>query len=93
MTNLMTRIGWDARIALREGKGKLEEAARDRINTEIEEMIGYMLFVDEAQLKEPVKASRRSRKRSPRAGRAIPLAGHCGTLICRSGCSATRCPT
>ena len=22
MTNLMTRIGWDARIALREGKGK-----------------------------------------------------------------------
>ncbi|MGP0071190.1 MAG: hypothetical protein ACLPWF_04565 [Bryobacteraceae bacterium] len=55
MINLMTRIGWDARIALREGKGKLEDAARDRINTEIEEMVGYMLFVDEAQLKEPVK--------------------------------------
>src|SRR5579862_5321871 len=55
MTNLMTRIGWDARIALREGKGALDPAARQRINTEIEEMVGYMLFVDEEPLKEPVK--------------------------------------
>ncbi len=55
MTNLMTRIGWDARIALREGKGTLDPAARERINTEIEEMIGYMLFVDEEPLKEPVQ--------------------------------------
>jgi hypothetical protein len=55
MNNLMTRIGWDARIGLREGNGKLDDAARDRINAEIEEMVGYMLFVDEAQLKEPVK--------------------------------------
>jgi len=55
MNNLMTRIGWDARIALREGKGTLDPAARDRINPEIEEMIGYMLFVDEEPLKQPVK--------------------------------------
>jgi len=48
MTNLMTRIGWDARIALREG------TARDRVNSEIEEMLGYMLFVDEEPLKQPV---------------------------------------
>jgi hypothetical protein len=48
MTNLMTRIGWDARIAQREG------AARDRVNSEIEEMLGYMLFVDEEPLKQPV---------------------------------------
>jgi hypothetical protein len=54
MTNLMTRIGWDARIALREGQGKLEGAGRDRVNSEIEEMLGYMLFVDEEPLKEPV---------------------------------------
>src|SRR5580658_5524388 len=54
MTNLMTRIGWDARIALREGQGKLDDAARNRINGEIEEMVGYMLFVDEEPLKEPV---------------------------------------
>jgi hypothetical protein len=55
MNNLMTRIGWDARIALRDGKGTLVPAARERINTEIEEMVGYMLFVDEAPLKEPVQ--------------------------------------
>lgn len=55
MNNLMTRIGWDARIALREGKGKLDAAARDRLNTEIEEMVGYMLFVDEEPIKEPIK--------------------------------------
>jgi hypothetical protein len=55
MSNLMTRIGWDARIALREGKGTLDPAARDRINPEIEEMVGYMLFVDEEPLKQPVK--------------------------------------
>jgi hypothetical protein len=55
MSNLMTRIGWDARIALREGKGKVDDAARDRIDREIEEMVGYMLFVDEEPLKAPVK--------------------------------------
>src|SRR5580658_8568899 len=55
MINLMTRIGWDARIALREGKGTLDQAARGHINPEIEEMVGYMLFVDEEPLKEPVK--------------------------------------
>ncbi len=55
MNNLMTRIGWDARIALREGKGALDPAARQRINTEIEEMIGYMLFADEEPLKQPVQ--------------------------------------
>src|ERR1700733_1756900 len=54
MNNLMTRIGWDARIALREGNGTPSPAARDRINTEIEEMLGYMLFVDEEPLKQPV---------------------------------------
>jgi hypothetical protein len=55
MNNLMTRIGWDARMALREGKGKLSDEARDRINGETDQMIGYMLFTDEEPLKEPVK--------------------------------------
>jgi hypothetical protein len=54
MTNLMTRIGWDTRIALREGKGKLDAAARDRINSEIDQMVAYMLFIDAEDLKEPV---------------------------------------
>lgn len=54
MTNLMTRVGWDARIALREGKGTLDEAANQKVNPEIDEMVGYMLFVDEEPLKQPV---------------------------------------
>ncbi|MCU1337285.1 MAG: hypothetical protein JWO19_2866 [Bryobacterales bacterium] len=45
MTNLMIRIGWDARIGV----------APDRLNTEIEEMLKYMLFADEEPLREPVK--------------------------------------
>ena len=43
------------RIALREGQGNLGETARDRINGEIEELVGYMLFADEEPLKAPVK--------------------------------------
>src|ERR1700722_16071747 len=54
MTNLMTRIGGDARIGLHEGNGKLNTAPDDRINPEIQEMVGYMLFADEEPLKQPV---------------------------------------
>src|ERR1700733_9313131 len=68
MNNLMTRIGWDARIALREGKGTLDPAARDRINPEIEEMLGYMLFVDEAPLKQPVAGVSTFSKTFPERG-------------------------
>lgn len=46
MTNLITRIGWDARIAEHDG-GKL-------MNSEIEELLSYMLFVDEVPLRAPV---------------------------------------
>ena len=45
MTNLMIRIGWDARMGM----------AADKLNPEIEEMLKYMLFVDEEPLKAPVK--------------------------------------
>lgn len=45
MTNLMTRIGWDARIAERDEK---------QMDSEIEELVKYMLFADEAPLKAPV---------------------------------------
>ena len=93
MTNLMTRIGWDARIALREGKGTVDEAARDRINTEIEEMIGYMLFVDEEPLKEPVKGVSTFTQTFAERGPRTPKAGRCGISIFRSACSGIRCPT
>ena len=44
MTNLIVRIGWDARINPHDPK----------LNGEIEEMLGYMLFTEEPPLKEPV---------------------------------------
>jgi hypothetical protein len=77
MNNLMTRIGWDARIALREGKGTMAAADRDRINTEIEEMVGYMLFADEEPLKQPVKGvstfTKTFAERGPRDGKGRSL--------------------
>lgn len=54
MTNLIIRIGWDTRIALREGKGKLDDAARQHLNPEIEDLVSYLLFTDETPIKEPI---------------------------------------
>jgi len=54
MTNLITRIGWDTRIAV--GQGKLKEA-EPKLNEAIEDMVGYMLFVDEAPLSGAVKGA------------------------------------
>jgi hypothetical protein len=68
MVNLMTRIGWDARIALREGKGKLDDAASQKLAPEIEEMVGYMLFSDEEPLKSPVKGVSSFTKTFPERG-------------------------
>lgn len=45
MTNLMIRIGWDARVAEIDGK---------QLNAEIDELTAYMLFGDEDLLQEPV---------------------------------------
>ena len=53
MTNLLTRIAWDTRIAQHDGK--LDDAAtRTELNSEIEELVAYMLFADEAPIKAPV---------------------------------------
>jgi len=66
MTNLMVRIGWDTRIAL--GEGKLDDAARDRINGEIEDMVTYMLFADETRLYEPIQGVSTFTKTFPERG-------------------------
>jgi hypothetical protein len=49
MTNLLTRIGWDARIALHDNKWDAQV-----MDSEIEDLVTYMVFADEAPLKEPV---------------------------------------
>jgi hypothetical protein len=53
MTNLLTRIGWDARIARQEGKA--DAATNQQLDSEIEEMVSYMLFAEAEPLRAPVK--------------------------------------
>ena len=58
MTNLMIRIGWDARIALHDHKlrdQKTDTAAQALIDSEIGQIVTYMLFADEEPLAAPVK--------------------------------------
>ncbi len=65
MTNLLIRIGWDARIAQHDGK---LDAARAQLNAEIDELAGYMLFGDEAPLREPVAGVSTFSKTFPQRG-------------------------
>jgi hypothetical protein len=46
MTNLMIRVGWEARIA--------DPAAKAQFETDLESLVTYMLFADEATLRGPV---------------------------------------
>lgn len=54
MTNLIVRLGWDTRIA--EADGKMEES-RAKLDDAIDDMLGYMLFVDAAPLHGPIKGA------------------------------------
>jgi len=63
MTNLITRIGWDTRIAQHDGK--LDQA---RLNGEVEEMVTYMLFADERQIREPIAGVSTFTKTFPERG-------------------------
>jgi hypothetical protein len=48
MTDLIIRTAWDARVAERTGE-------RDRIDGDVEAMVAYMLFADEAKIYEPIQ--------------------------------------
>ena len=54
MTNLINRVGWETRIAQQDGKLD-DAAARARIDSDIEALVTYMLFADEATLYDPVQ--------------------------------------
>ena len=51
MTNLITRTGWEARLAA----SSRSKDARARVNEAARDLVDYMLFVDEAPLAGPVK--------------------------------------
>jgi hypothetical protein len=65
MTDLIVRVGWDTRIAMADGK--LEEA-RPQLDAAIDDMVGYMLFADEAPLNGPVKGDSTFTKTFPERG-------------------------
>lgn len=65
MTDLIVRIAWDTRIAMADGK--LEEA-RPKLDAAIDDMVGYMLFADEATLTGPVKGDSTFAKTFPERG-------------------------
>ena len=52
MTNLMTRLGWETRVAIQDGK--LEES-RSRLEALVDQMTTYMLFADEASIGQGIK--------------------------------------
>jgi hypothetical protein len=51
MINLMIRAGWEARIAESSPK---EQSAKAQFETDLESLVTYMLFADEATLRGPV---------------------------------------
>lgn len=65
MTNLITRVGWETRMALsdqkalnqalKEPEDQIGDSARRRIDNVAETLLKYMLFSDEALLDAPVK--------------------------------------
>jgi hypothetical protein len=56
--NLMTRLGWEARMGVQEG----------RIENEANVLVEYMLFTQEAPLKEPVEGISTFRETFPKRG-------------------------
>ena len=67
MTNLITRVGYETAMALRDQANfnqayrqradEMSESTRHRIDSAVEEMLQYMLFVDEAKLEAPIKGT------------------------------------
>jgi hypothetical protein len=52
VTNLLTRLGWETRIAAYEGK--LETFRKDRLDMLVEQLVSYMLFAGEAKMTDPI---------------------------------------
>lgn len=59
MTNLLIRVGWDARSALASAAEHPEtrNLVRQLLRNDARELVDYLLFVDEAKLPGPVKTS------------------------------------
>jgi hypothetical protein len=56
MMNLLTRLGWETRVARHEGR---LDATRSAIRDRVERVVDYMLFVDEAPIRSRIEGSTR----------------------------------
>ena len=65
MTNLITRIGWEFRIARED---RQLEASRSQLDSAVDEMVTYMLFAEEAPIQEPIEGVSTFAKTFPRRG-------------------------
>ncbi|OFW29076.1 MAG: hypothetical protein A3H97_15910 [Acidobacteria bacterium RIFCSPLOWO2_02_FULL_65_29] len=57
LINLLTRLGWEARIAARDAVPGNSAAMSNRVPELARELVDYMLLVDEAPLPSPVRGS------------------------------------
>jgi hypothetical protein len=65
MTNLITRVGFEARMALHENaamnkaleqpEGHISESVTRRVHSAADELVEYLLFAEEARLTEPIQ--------------------------------------
>jgi hypothetical protein len=65
MTNLITRFGWETRIAQAEGK---LEAFQERLNFGVDQIVSYMLFAEEAKIRDPIVGNSTFTKTFPQRG-------------------------
>jgi hypothetical protein len=78
MTNLITRVGYETTIAMNgqaafnlayhQPADEISEIARHRIDSAVEELVQYMLFVDAAKLDAPIKGTSGFTEEFPKAG-------------------------
>jgi len=55
MTNLLTRLGWEARVAARRTVGRTQKG--DRVADAASDLVDYLLFIDEAPLPRRIEGS------------------------------------
>jgi hypothetical protein len=65
VSSLMTRLGWETRIAIQDGK-LLE--SRERLDFVAGELVSYMLFADEARMRDPMTGVSTFTKTFPERG-------------------------
>ena len=73
MTNLLTRVGWETRVAVQPATAALQRPAGsgplpERVLDSVVDLVDYLLFVDEAPLAAPVSGSSGFTKRFSEMG-------------------------